>query len=324
MNGCYKIIMDEKLEILVVEDSPTQALQLQFLLESEGYEVSVAKNGREGLDLLAERPFSIVITDWVMPEMDGVELCRAIRDRAGKDYVYLFLVTAKSSKEEIVSGLEGGADDYLVKPIEPAELVARLTTARRVLDLEQTLKERNREITRLLHTDHLTQVFNRNHLDEQLVVICKQALRYHRSLSVVLCDLDYFKKVNDSYGHLVGDEVLKGFAKTVKETIRFGVDWVARYGGEEFVVVLPETDHEGVMPVCERIRQAIAELSFEDGSGGRFSITASFGVAVLPGSGNFDKVTGYDLIGLADDCLYQAKNAGRDRVIVAQYEGLEK
>ena len=316
--------MSEKLEVLVVEDSPTQALQLQFLLESEGYEVRVAKNGREGLELLANQPFSIVITDWVMPEMDGVELCRAIRERVGSDYIYLFLVTAKSSKEEIVKGLEGGADDYLVKPIEPAELVARLATARRVLDLEQTLKERNREISRLLHTDHLTQVFNRNHLDEQLVVICKQALRYHRSLTVVLCDLDHFKKVNDSYGHLIGDEVLKVFASTLKEMIRFGVDWVARYGGEEFVVVLPETDRDGALPVCERMRQTVADLQFEDGSGGFFSITASFGVAVLPVSGNFDKVTGYDMIGLADDCLYRAKDSGRDRVIVALYEGLEK
>ncbi|MEA3331980.1 MAG: response regulator, partial [Pseudomonadota bacterium] len=165
--------MDEKFEILVVEDSLTQALQLQFLLESEGYKVSVANNGREGLELLAKQPFPIVITDWVMPEMDGVELCRAIREQMGADYIYLFLVTAKSSKDEIVKGLEGGADDYLVKPVEPAELVARLATAKRVLDLEQTLKERNREISRLLHTDHLTQVFNRNYLDEQLEFVCK-------------------------------------------------------------------------------------------------------------------------------------------------------
>ncbi|MEA1922847.1 MAG: diguanylate cyclase [Pseudomonadota bacterium] len=311
--------MDEKFEVLVVEDSPTQALQLQFLLEAEGYEVTVARNGREGLELLAKNSFSIVITDWVMPEMDGVELCRAIREQVDSDYIYLFLVTAKSSKEEIVKGLEGGADDYLVKPIEPAELVARLATAKRVLDLERTLKERNREITRLLHTDHLTKVFNRNHLDEQLAIVCKQALRYQRSLSVVLCDLDHFKNVNDSYGHQVGDEVLRVFADTVKTTIRFGVDWVARYGGEEFVVVLPETDYDGALPVCERIRRAVADLCFEDGVGGEFSITASFGVAVLPASCGFGKVTGYDLIGMADDCLYQAKDSGRDRVIAALY-----
>jgi diguanylate cyclase (GGDEF)-like protein len=312
--------MNEKFEILVVEDSPTQALQLQFLLEAEGYEVTVARNGREGLELLAKKPFPIVITDWVMPEMDGVELCRAIREQVDSDYIYLFLVTAKSSKEEIVRGLEGGADDYLVKPIEPAELVARLTTAKRVLELERTLKERNREITRLLHTDHLTKVFNRNHLDEQLAVICKQALRYQRPLTVVLSDIDFFKKVNDSYGHQVGDEVLKVFAATLQQTIRFAVDWVARYGGEEFVVVLPETDYDGALPVCERMRQAIAELRFKDGSGGDFSITASFGVAVLPASCGMDKVTGYDLIGMADECLYRAKNSGRDRVIASLYD----
>lgn len=312
--------MSEKFDILVVEDSPTQALQLQFLLESEGYQVTVAHNGREGLEWLGKQPFSIVITDWVMPEMDGVELCREIRAQMDSDYIYLFLVTAKSSKDEIVKGLEGGADDYLVKPIEPAELVARLATARRVLDLEKALKERNREISRLLQTDHLTQVFNRNHLDEQLTPTCKQALRYRRALTVVICDIDHFKKVNDSYGHLIGDEVLKLVAKTLKETIRFGIDWVARYGGEEFVIVLPETDYEGAFPVCERMRRTLSELSFADGNGGEFSITVSFGIAVLPAAASSKTVTGYDLIGMADDCLYRAKNEGRNRVIGSLYK----
>ena len=312
--------MSEKFDILVVEDSPTQALQLQFLLESEGYQVTVAHNGREGLEWLGKQPFSIVITDWVMPEMDGVELCREIRAQMDSDYIYLFLVTAKSSKDEIVKGLEGGADDYLVKPIEPAELVARLATARRVLDLEKALKERNREISRLLQTDHLTQVFNRNHLDEQLTPTCKQALRYRRALTVVICDIDHFKKVNDSYGHLIGDEVLKLVAKTLKETIRFGIDWVARYGGEEFVIVLPETDYEGAFPVCERMRRTLSELSFADGNGGEFSITVSFGIAVLPAAAGSKTVTGYDLIGMADDCLYRAKNEGRNRVIGSLYK----
>ncbi len=313
--------MSEKLDILVVEDSPTQALQLQFLLESEGYVVKVARNGREGLEFLEKQPFSIIITDWVMPEMDGVELCRAIRAKMDEDYIYLFLVTAKSSKEEIVKGLEGGADDYLVKPIEPAELVARLATARRVLNLEETLKERNREISRLLHTDHLTKVFNRNHLDEQLTVACKQALRYKRSLAVVLCDIDHFKKVNDTYGHLLGDEVLKGIALALKETVRFGVDWVARYGGEEFVIVLPETENDGAFSVCERMRQAIADLGFEDGRGGNFGVTASFGFVVLPALTIVEEVTGYDLIGMADDYLYRAKNEGRNRVAGSVYVG---
>ncbi|MBN2705917.1 MAG: diguanylate cyclase [Deltaproteobacteria bacterium] len=312
--------MKEKFDILVVEDSPTQALQLQFLLEAEGYAVTLARNGQEGLALLGKQPFSIVITDWVMPEMDGVELCRAIRETMDSDYIYLFLVTARSSKEEIVRGLEGGADDYLVKPIEPAELVARLATARRVLALEQALKERNREISRLLHTDHLTKVFNRNHLDEQLSAACKQAQRYGRALTVVICDIDHFKKVNDNYGHLIGDEVLKEIAQTLKETIRFGVDWVARYGGEEFVVVLPETDSDGAFPVCERMRRTVAALRFKDGSGGDFSVTASFGLAVLPATVVAVPVSGYDLIGMADACLYRAKNEGRNRVIGTSYE----
>ena len=310
--------MEEKLEILVIEDSPTQALQMQFLLEAEGYEVTVARNGSEGLDYLSKNPFPIVITDWVMPEMDGIEFCRALRQQKQEGYVYVFLVTAKNSKEDLVRGLEGGADDYLVKPIDPAELTARLATARRILELERTLKEKNREITRLLHTDHLTRVFNRTHLDEQLGATCRQSQRYGRELSVVLCDLDHFKTVNDTYGHQVGDLVLKEFARTINDTLRLGIDWVARYGGEEFVVVLPETGFEGALQVCERLRQVVSEMRIEDGKGGSFSITASFGVAVLEINCP-EPASGYDLIGLADDCLYQAKNAGRNRVVTARY-----
>jgi diguanylate cyclase (GGDEF)-like protein len=312
--------MKNELEVLIVEDSQTQALQLQFLLESEGYQVTVAKDGVEGLEALSNGSFSIVITDWVMPKMDGVEFCRALRRQMSDGYIYVFLVTARSSKEEIVKGLEGGADDYLVKPIEPAELVARLTTARRILNLEQTLKDRNREISRLLNTDHLTKVFNRNYLDSQLTNVCRQSLRYQHWLTVVLCDLDFFKQVNDNYGHLIGDEVLKKFASTLQETLRFGIDWVARYGGEEFVVVLPETDLNGAEQVCERLRLAVSDFSISCGRNDKFSITASFGAAVLPDSGFQEKdVTGYDLVGLADNCLYEAKAMGRNRVVSSLY-----
>ncbi len=318
-------LMNNALEVLVVEDSPTQALQLQFLLEAEGYLVTVAKDGIEGLEALTQGNFSIVITDWVMPKMDGVEFCRALRSQMSDGYIYVFLVTSKSSKEEIVKGLEGGADDYLVKPIEPAELVARLTTAKRILNLEQTLKERNREISRLLNTDHLTKVFNRSYLDSQLTNDCRQAMRYRRWLSVILCDLDFFKRVNDNYGHQIGDEVLKKFALTMQETLRFGIDWIARYGGEEFVVVLPETDFAGAAQVCERLRQAVSGFEMSDGDGGKFSITASFGIAVLPNSGLSEKkVTAFDMVGLADSCLYKAKAAGRNRVISSLYKGRER
>ena len=315
--------MSDGLEVLVVEDSLTQALQLQFLLEAEGYQVTVAKDGVEGLEALDQGNFSIVITDWVMPKMDGIEFCRALRQQMSDGYIYVFLVTAKSSKEEIVKGLEGGADDYLVKPIEPAELMARLMTAKRILTLEQTLKERNREISRLLNTDHLTKVFNRSYLDTQLTNECQKSLRYRRWLSVVLCDLDFFKRVNDNYGHQIGDEVLQKFAATIQENLRFGIDWIARYGGEEFVVVLPETDLEGARQVCERLRQAVAAFAVSDGSGGKFSITASFGVAVLPDSGLAEeKITAFDMVGLADRCLYEAKAAGRNRVVSSLYPGL--
>lgn len=314
--------MHDKIEILIVEDSPTQALQLQFLLECEGYGATVAQNGKQALELLADRFFPIIITDWVMPEMDGLEFCRELRQRYQDDYIYVFLVTARSSKEEIVKGLESGADDYLVKPVEPAELVARLSTARRVLGLEHTLKERNQEISRLLYTDHLTQVYNRSYLDETLEIACKQAARYHRALAVAICDIDHFKKVNDIHGHQIGDKVLMEVARVLRETVRIDLDWVARYGGEEFVLVLPETGLEGAVQVCQRLRRLVAGCRFADGQDGFFSITLSFGVAVLAAERpeNSANPAAYDMIGLADNCLYQAKGAGRDRVIASCFD----
>ncbi|MGC4118104.1 MAG: response regulator [Myxococcales bacterium] len=210
--------------VLVVEDTPTQSKYLSMLLEQHGYSVGTATNGREGLACLERERFPVVITDWLMPQMDGLEFCRAVRALKSESYVYIILVTAQDTKDHIVKGLEAGADEYLVKPVHPAELVARLNTAMRILKLETALRERTRQIELLSNTDALTETFNRRYLGVRLGLEIRRCVRYGRPLSVVMCDLDRFKLVNDEHGHLTGDSVLTAFAQALKASMRDQID----------------------------------------------------------------------------------------------------
>jgi diguanylate cyclase (GGDEF)-like protein len=307
--------MEDRFPVLIVEDSTTQALRLQSVLESAGYDVAVAGNGREALERLQDDFRPLVITDWVMPEMDGLSFCRALRDRDLPGYVYVILLTAKDALDDLVAGLEAGADDYLVKPVHPAELAARLKTAGRILGLEAKLNKRNEEIRRLSITDPLTRLYNRRHFNEHLPQALKAAGRYGRPLAVVMTDIDHFKKVNDTHGHQVGDETLQAFAGVLRASLRQGVDWAARYGGEEFVVVLPETDLEGGAVAAERLRLLASQLRLESPRG-PFRITASFGVAAVdPQKESVPSMEA--LLAAADAALYRAKENGRNRVETA-------
>ncbi len=246
--------------------------------------------------------------------MDGLDLCRAIRQESWEGYVYIILITAKDSQEDIVRGLEAGADDYLSKPVHPAELLARLQTGRRILELERTLKERNQEIARLSITDPLTGIYNRRYLNDTLTVEVRRALRYKRPLGLLLCDLDHFKRINDTYGHNVGDLVLKEFAGWLQGSIRGGIDWLARYGGEEFVLVLPETDLAGSFDLAERLRRLVAEKVIATPAGD-ITITASFGIASFTPGGPENHPAPETLLNEADQFMYQAKKSGRNRVV---------
>lgn len=306
---------NESINILIVEDSQTQALRLKIILEEQGYRIAVGRNGREGLELIQKDFFPIVITDWIMPEMDGFEFCQTVRSMEFPGYVYIILLTAKDSRNDIIAGLEAGADDYLIKPVDEAELAARLNTAKRIINLEHSLRKRNEEIARLSITDPLTKTYNRRYLNEHLPATIKRASRYNHPLSVILCDIDHFKKVNDTYGHQAGDRVLEEFARCLRQFIRDDADWLARYGGEEFFIVLPETDLEGALKAAERFRVTISETPVLTDAG-TIEITASFGAASV----NFEKSqgivgqrTGECLIAAADECLYRAKEEGRNR-----------
>jgi two-component system cell cycle response regulator len=306
--------MKKDIEVLLVEDSRTQALKFQIMLESHGYHVRVAQNGLEAMNMLLNSQTSIVISDWIMPEMDGSELCRAIRKHDFGNYLYIILLTAKDSKNDVIEGLEAGADDYLTKPVDDAELIARLTTAERVIRLESSLKQRNREIALLSITDPLTQVFNRGYLNENLPKAFKRAVRYHQRLAILICDIDHFKRINDRYGHQAGDQVLQACVSLINDSLRKDLDWMARYGGEEFIIVLPETDLKGAIAAAERFRTSVRDMANPIGDRD-IRITASFGIAALDPETDKSWLTTDDLIRAADQCLYQAKERGRNQSI---------
>lgn len=308
------IPQQQQLQILIAEDDPVSRSLLELYLEQEGYSFVSAVNGREALELYNAHRFSIVITDWLMPEMDGTALCRAIRSQTNDHYTFLILLTAQNSPEALVEGLEAGADDYIVKPINPAELRVRLKGCRRILDLENSLKRSLAEIRELSIRDSMTGAFNRGYLDQQLEHEIQRAYRYQHPLSLILCDLDHFKLVNDTYGHHSGDEVLKRCVLNITQSIRHHIDWVARYGGEEFVIALPETDAPGCSVVAERMRERIA-FSPDGAEGSILKISASFGTVTLLPTPQAVRTSAADLVQRADICLYQAKQGGRNRVV---------
>ena len=297
--------------ILLAEDDPVTRMLMTRFLKNAGYEVDAVANGSEALDKMTRRYYPMLVTDWEMPEMDGIALCKAVRNMQLDGYVYALLLTARDAKEHIITGLEAGADDYLIKPVHEAELIARLNAGRRILTLEHSLRVANQRNRILSITDALTGAFNRRYLMEQLPREFERCRRYAFPLSVLMCDLDHFKQVNDQRGHAAGDDVLQQFASRAQKFIRSNSDWIARYGGEEFLIVLPETAHEGAVLVAEKIRQLVASSPFATRAGDT-AVTASFGIASTGPSGPDLALKVETLIRAADESLYKSKLAGRN------------
>lgn len=302
--------------VLVVDDDPLMCERLEALVLAAGFEVSCAASGRDALEALRRDYCPIVISDWSMPDMNGIELCRAIRAESFPGYVYIVLLTARDSHQDIVAGLEAGADDYLSKRVTAEELVARMRTAKRIVGLEQSLRDMIDEKRRLATTDALTGANNRHYFDKHFSRELKRVRRFGGALSLLLLDIDHFKAVNDRYGHAVGDDVLMDFAARVAAALPRDYDWCARVGGEEFVVVLPQTDLSGALVVAEKLRQYVANAPMKTSAGG-LPVTVSIGAAALSCLAQGSEATVEDLMALADKALYRSKQLGRNRITAA-------
>jgi diguanylate cyclase (GGDEF)-like protein len=312
LDSVTPITVDPSPRILLAEDDPVTRMLMTRFLKKAGYEVDSVANGSEALDKMMQRYYPMLVTDWEMPEMDGIALCKAVRNMQLDGYVYALLLTARDTKEHIIAGLEAGADDYLIKPVHEAELIARLNAGRRILNLEQSLRVANERNRVLSITDALTGAYNRRYLMDQLPRELERCRRYAYPLSVLMCDIDHFKKINDAHGHAAGDEALQQFAARAQKSIRGNSDWMARYGGEEFLIVLPDTAYEGAIAVAEKIRGLISVTPFATRTGDA-PVTASFGVVSTGPSGPDISLKVDAMIRIADECLYRSKQEGRNR-----------
>ncbi len=294
------------MKILIVDDDPFQRRLLRALLARLDYDVRDVANGELAWSLLQQEAISIVITDWMMPTLDGPGLIRRIRGANLPGYTYIVLLTAKGDLTDVVAGLDAGADDYLTKPCDTNELRARIAIGSRIVDLEMRLREAR-------DTDSLTGLRNRRALTANANSELVRAQRNGTSLSVVLLDVDHFKQVNDRYGHHIGDQGLCLIAATVVQNV-WPYDIVGRWGGEELLIVLPETTLAQAAMVADRVRASIraTPLLLEDGR--QVELAASFGVASIELT---DVATLDALLQQADAALYQAKADGRNRVCTA-------
>ncbi|NLE85109.1 MAG: diguanylate cyclase [Myxococcales bacterium] len=300
--------------ILLADDDPVDRAILTRWLERWGYQVTAASDGEEALAMLAADPsIRICVVDWVMPKIDGVEVCRHIRRQHQEPYVYTILLTGKTQKEDVVRGIEAGADDYIIKPCNPLELEVRLRAGRRVIDLQQDLILSREALRQKAMRDPLTGLLNRAALFEHLEKELTRAQRTGGSLCAVMIDVDFFKHINDEHGHLTGDSVLRDLAGRLESVLRT-YDAVGRFGGEEFLMILANCDSAYGQAVAERLRGHLAAQRVRV-DGRELAVTASFGVAATENRRHFDAET---LIRAADAALYRAKAAGRDRVCVAR------
>jgi diguanylate cyclase (GGDEF)-like protein len=300
--------------VLLVDDDEIVVERLRELITAAGFEVTTAGNGAEALAALKKQFAPIVIMDRNMPGMDGIEVTRAIREDAQHPgYVYIMLCTAHDSEDDILSGLKAGADDYISKRVSGTQLLARLATARRILSLEHSLKLVIEERRRMAMTDALTGAHNRRYFMNHMRRELKRSRRLGGDLSLLVCDIDHFKKINDRHGHAAGDDVLVEFVRRVQKSLPREYDWCARMGGEEFAIVLPQTPLAGAGKVAEKIRLAVASTPMST-SAGNVECTVSVGVTSLAVLSDPGAATAEALLRRADDCLYTSKNQGRDRV----------
>ena len=293
-------------EVILVEDDPSIGRLVGLSLRREGHRVRHVPSIEEARQLLSSTEWDILLLDRRLPDGDGVDLCREVRQR--HLHAYILILTGDATKESKLAGFDCGADDYVTKPFHMEELMARVRAGLRIVQLQKALLASNRQLEELSRTDALTELRNRRSFDEELAMRFEYARRYGRPLTLVMIDIDHFKKVNDAFGHPVGDAVLQKLAQVLKRTTRQS-DVVARFGGEEFAVLLPETPMREALQFAEKIRAAVAAEKL--GPGMPSHITVSAGLAAMSQS---ELHSPEDLVAAADAALYRAKRNGRNRV----------
>jgi len=299
--------------VLIADDDPISRRMLEAALRRMGHGVVVTSDGQQAWESLQNSAVRLVIADWMMPKLDGLELVRKIRLLEKHNYIYTVLLTSRSEKQDIIQGLAAGADDYVTKPFDLDELLVRVRAGERIVRLEEELAARNEQLRRLTLIDELTQIGNRRAFDGTLARMVEHCRRYDHCFGLLMIDIDHFKAYNDSFGHTSGDETLRSVAQLIVGNIRTA-DLAYRYGGEEFACILPETDEAGSIRVAERLRAGIEGTGIQHpGNPPSGVVTVSSGVACFSpesaGSAN-------DIVRLADEALYRAKDAGRNRVVI--------
>lgn len=308
------------MRVLIADDSTISRRLLEAALTKWDYEVVVASDGTEAWrELQKENAPRMAILDWMMPGLSGPEVCRLVRDLQQARYTYILLVSSRNHREDLIEGMEAGADDYITKPFDQNELKVRLGPGRRIVELQDDLEAAQAALREQATIDPLSRLWNRRTTLEILERELARCARGSNPLGVILADLDRFKTVNDTYGHLAGDSVLREAAKRMSASSR-QYDTVGRYGGEEFLLVLPGCDEDTAAARAERLRVEIAESPFPIGDGRQLDLTCSFGTTALAAG---TQCGPEQIISVADQALYEAKDLGRNRV-VSHEPALEK
>lgn len=294
--------------ILIAEDSSVCRKLLEHTLAGQPYDLCFAMNGKEALEQYSEYRPDILITDWVMPDVLGLEVCRQIR-KSESTYTYIVLVTHNAERAHLIEGLDAGADDYLTKPFDAGELLARIRVGCRIVHMSREIEAKNALLEKAARTDHLTGLPNRLAVEEFASKQLRAAIRHKFNLWIVVTDLDKFKLVNDTHGHFAGDEAIQRFATILKANTRAS-DICGRLGGDEFLLILSHGEKKAIVQTIERLRADLANEHFVF-NGQEIQVTASFGIAGFNGTGEPNL---HELLTRADHALYAAKAAGRNQV----------
>ncbi len=304
--------MFENKNILIIEDDKDSRELLTIYLSKWNYNVFESSKPSKALELIEANNIQMALIDWVLDESSGVEICRQIREKFNDEYIYIIMITGKKNQSDVVEALSKGADDYLIKPFNFQELKVRIKAGERILTYQNNLKNCYDKLYAASIKDPLTGTFNRQTILERLNAEFERSKRLNDDFSIIMTDIDFFKKVNDSYGHLIGDKVLKHIGKILTNSIR-KYDAVGRYGGEEFLIILPHSDIDTAIKIANRIRSTLKNnpLNIENVV---IPVTMSFGVAYID-----DADSASELLKLADTYLYMAKNKGRDKIVSVRF-----